>query len=122
MRLERVQVQAFIPRSELQTLAQKKLHQVKNISIRFEDGGLALRGSFRNIPFEVRESVQFHPTQHALTFRLSGFRVGGVPLPVLPMVLSPFTDRKLSLTPSSELPFFIDLHSVEWAANGLRIR
>jgi hypothetical protein len=121
MKLERVQVQVLIPRDQLQSFAAGRIRGIKNLAIGF-DGGLNIRGSLKNIAFEAGEVVQLHPSGQELSFRLAVLRVMGLPVPLIPTILSPFTDRTVSLTPNSELPFFIDLHSMEWTSDGLRIR
>ena len=122
MRLERAQIQLFISRTELQNFVMEKLPGVESPTVGFEHGELVLRGYFKTIPFEMAESIRLDAARQALVFYRSTLRMYWLPIPGAHTLLSPFTDRTVPLTPTAEIPFFIDLHALEWSPYGLIVR
>jgi len=121
LRLQRAQVQMTIPRYELQAFAAKKIRHIEDLTIEFRDG-LKAQASVAGMRVGVDETIIFDPAKRTLSFHLAGLSVAGVPLPLAKTILSPFTNRTISLNPNPELPFFIDLHSLDWKPDGLHIQ
>jgi len=120
MRLERIQGQFCIDQNQLEQLSMQKLKAIQNLNLRFENG-IAADFAVRGAAVKLHESIRINRQENAASFHLDQIQVRGFSVPPLRIILSPFTDRTVSLAPSAETPFFIDLHSVLEQGNRLQI-
>jgi len=120
MRLSRAEVKLLVTHDEVLQFLGEKAKFLHGITLSFQDG-LEAHASVKGIPLTVKENVRFDPDKRTLRFHLQKLRAAGIPLPFIGTILSPFTNRLVSLDPNAEIPLFIDIHSLDWQAEGLQI-
>lgn len=107
--LDAMRMSVSLSSSSLIGLLSKKAPWLKNPDVRFEGRLISLSGTAYKIPIHIQASVWVESM--ALKTRAERFRLAGIPFPLI--FLRALTDREVSLKPNVEMPFFLDIKSIE---------
>ncbi len=107
--LARLQPRVTLNADTLLAYIAKKAKFLRETEVDFEKEKIKLKTKASGVPLTLQASVWVQGD--ALHTRLDSLTVAGIPLPSF--LLQSVTNRTVALTPNDEIPFYLDIHSIQ---------